>query len=258
LTPFTKKAVLGLTAMSALCLCATGCGSSASGTGTTSSTGPSSRTSPAASQPDPLAGLNANQIAAKAIRDLKSAPSFTISGTTVDDGEMATVSVGVTGKGCVMTLTMGSKGKATFVYLGQTVWMKADDAFWKSQAGGDAGSSTDTAMYAGKYVRIPAPADSGPAVSGGACNSSEMTSSSSVFPLLTDAVKGALTTVSGQRVYPLTDKAKDESMYVTDAGAPRIIKIVSTKPGNDFQLNVTDGIPESITAPPASETATMP
>jgi hypothetical protein len=180
-----------------------------------------------------------------------------MSGTAAADGQTATVSVGVTGKGCAMTENMGSKGNATIIYIGQTMWMKADAAFWKSQAGG-AGSSPDMTMYAGKYVQIPASAGSGPALSGRTCNASEMTSSSSQFPLLTDAVKGALTTVNGQRVYPLTDKAKDESMYVTDAAAPQIIKMVSTKPGNDFQLSITDGIPKSITTPPASETATMP
>jgi hypothetical protein len=244
--------------MAAACLSAAGCGSPAPSAGTTAGTGPASRTSTAASQQDPLAGLTANQIAAKAIGDLKSAPSFTMSGTAADDGQLAAVSMGVTGKGCLMTLNMGSKGNATLIYIGQTMWMKADAAFWKSQAGGDAGSSPDMSMYAGKYVQIPASAGSGPALSGGTCNASEMTSSSSQFPLLTNAVKGVLTTVSGQRVYPLTDKAKDESMYVTDAAAPQIIKLVSTKPGNDFQLSITDGVPKSITAPPASETATMP
>lgn len=62
-------------------------------------------------------GLTANQIAAKAISDLKSAPSFTMSGTAADDGQTATMSIGVTGKGCTMTVNMGSKGNATINHL---------------------------------------------------------------------------------------------------------------------------------------------
>lgn len=255
---FTMKAVLGLTAMAAGCLSAAGCGSSAPSAGTTSSNGAASGTSTAASQPDPLAGLTGKQIASKAINGLKSAPSFTLTGTGPYDGKTATMSIGVKANGCTMSMDMGSQGSMTMIMIGNTMWMKADAAFWKSAAGSQSGGADAESMFAGKYLKIPGGSSSGLSPAAGTCNRNEMTSPSSSIPLSADVVKGALTTVNGQRVYPLTDKSEDGTAYVTDTSAPRIIKIVSTKPGDSAQFTVAYGGPAAVTAPPASETATMP
>jgi len=233
---FTTKAVLGVTAAAAVCLSAAGCGSS-----------------------DPLAGMTAKQIATKAISDLKSAPSFTVSGSGPYDGQTATMSFGVKGNGCIMTMDMGSKGSMTMTMIGTTAWIKGDATFWKAATASQGGGTADMGnMFAGKYLKIPAEAGNGLAQTAGMCDVNQMTSSSSQMPLTVDVAKGTMTTVNGQQVYTLTDKAKDVTMYVTDTSTPQIIKAVSKQNGNSGEFTITYGAPKSITAPPASETTVLP
>jgi hypothetical protein len=233
---FTTKAVLGVTAAAVVCLSAAGCGSS-----------------------DPLAGMTAKQIATKAISDLKSAPSFTVTGSGPFDGQMATMSVGVKGNGCTMAMDMGSKGSMTMTMVGTAVWIKGDATYWKAATASQGGGTSDVGnMFAGKYLKLPASADSGLSQTAGMCNVNQMTSSSSQMPLTVDVSKGAMTTVNGQHVYTLTDKAKGITMYVTDTSTPRIIKIVGKQKGNSGEFTYTYGVPKSITAPPASETEAIP
>lgn len=233
---FTTRAVLGVTAAAAVCLSAAGCGNS-----------------------DPLAGMTAKQIATKAISDLKSAPSFTVTGSGPYDGQTAAMSFGVKGNGCTVTMDMGSKGSMTMTTIGNTAWIKGDATFWKAATAGQGGGTANIGnMFAGKYLKIPADAGSGLTQTAGMCDVNQMTSSSSQMPLTVDVAKGAITTVNGQQVYTLTDKAKDITMYVTDTSTPQIIKVVSKQNGNSGEFTITYGAPKSITPPPASETMIMP
>lgn len=234
---FTTKAVLGVAAAAAVCLSAAGCGGSS----------------------DPLAGMTAKQIATKAISDLKSAPSFTATGSGPYDGHTATMSFGVKGNGCTMTMDMGSKGSMAMTMIGNSAWIKGDATFWKAATAGQGGGTADMGnMFAGKYLKIPAEAGSVLSQTAGTCDVNQMTSSSSQMPLTVDVAKGTMTTVNGQRVYTLTDKAKDITMYVTDTSAPQIVKIVSKQNGNSGEFTIAYGVPKSITAPPASETEVLP
>jgi hypothetical protein len=195
----------------------------------------------------------------KALDDLKSAPSLTLAGTLSDKGQPETVSFGIARNGCINTVNMGSKGTMTMIMVGKSAWMKADAAFWKSNGGADAGMLSG---FVGKYVKMPA--DGGGAASGAAtCSVSQLTSSSSQVPLSEEVIKGALTTVDGQRVYSLLhkDKTEDDTMYVTDTSTPRLIEVVGkevSKGGTSGRFTVTYGVPGSVTAPPASQTTAFP
>lgn len=233
----TSTRLPGIAAAAAVCLLAAGCGAAAHSSGTSAQ--------PAGS-PDPLASLTAKQIVTKALDNLKSAPGFTMTGTATVNGQPTTMSFGVADNGCIDTVSMGSKGTMTMIMIGQAMWTKGDAAFWKSSGLGS--------KYAGKYMKV----SGGSAPAGTTCSKDQMMSGSSRVPLSTDVVKGALTTVNGQRVYPLTDKAKDVTMYVTDTSAPRFVEMVSQKKGDSARFTVAYGVPKSLTAPPASETTTMP
>src|SRR5579872_2962343 len=81
--------------------------------------------------------MTANQVAANALGDLKSAPSFGISGTTVD-GQGAPGSMRLEykhGTGCEGTVGWGSKGSLYLVLIGGTAWEKPNDAYWKAYEG---------------------------------------------------------------------------------------------------------------------------
>lgn len=198
---------------------------------------------------DPLSGMSGKQVAAKAIADLKSAPSFTITGSGPYNGQTMTIGLGFKGgNDCAGTVGLGSDGTMAIVVIGGTAWVKLNATFWKTEAG-SAGAEL-ARLLAGKYFRAPTTASNVSQLAN-VCNVDQMTSQMS---LPADTAKGAFTTFGGQRVLTLTDKAKQSTMYVTDTAAPRILKVVSKQPGNSGQLSITYGLPAKITAPPASET----
>lgn len=247
------QAALGAAVATAAGLAAAGCtpsANSAGGPGHGAGTSPS----PTASA-DPLVGLTAQQIAVKAIDGLKSVPSFTMTGTVPVNGKTATMSYGITGNGCSMTMSMGSQGTMTMLLIGKTMWMKGDAAFYKSSGSGDMGMMK---AFVGKYVKLPADEGSKVAPASAECSVSEMMSSSSQVPLSADVVRARRTTLNGQPVYSMTDKAGDATMYVTDTAVPRVVELVSTKKGDTGHFTVTYGVPKSITPPPASETTNFP
>jgi hypothetical protein len=231
---FTMKAVVGVT-VAAACLSATACGGSS----------------------DPLAGMTGKQIAAKAMSDLKSAPSFTLTGTGIPfQGKTATMSVGMAGKDCTMSVDIGSAGTMTMVMIGTSAWMKADADFLKTEDGSD--GSAIAFLVAGKYLKIPASSMSGLTQGSGVCDRNGLDSSLSGLSPSSNVTKGTPTTVNGQKVYPLADKADKTTFYVTDTSTPWIIKFVDTKSGEAGQATITYGVPKSITAPSASETVSLP
>jgi hypothetical protein len=198
---------------------------------------------------DPLSGMSGKQVAAKATADLKSAPSFTITGSGPYNGQTMTIGLGFKGgKDCAGTVGLGSEGSMAIVVIGGTAWVKLSATFWKSEAG-SAGAEL-AQLLAGKYFKAPTTASNVSQLAN-VCNVNQMASQMSVPA---DTAKGAFTTVGGQRVLTLTDKAKESTMYVTDTATPRILKVVSKQPGNSGQLIITYGVPAKITAPPASET----
>jgi hypothetical protein len=212
----------------AACLAAAGCGSGSS---------------------DPLSGMSAKQIATKAVDSLKSAPAFTIVGSGPDDGHTININLGFKGgKDCVGTLSEGSEGSLDLVVIGNTVWLKPDATFWKTQAG-SAGAQV-AKVLAGKYVQAPT-SNSNAASLAGVCNASSMTSQMNIP---TDVTKGALTTVDGKKVLPLIDKSKDSTLYVTDTSTPQIVQVVSRQSGNSGQFTITYGVPTTVSAPPGSQT----
>jgi hypothetical protein len=215
-------------------LAITGCGSSGGGGGKST---------------DPLSDMSAKQVAAKAIADLRSAPSFTIRGSGPDNGQTVSLSLGYKGgTNCEGTIGLGPDGTLTITVIGGTAWVKPNATFWKTEGGSDGAQAGK--LLAGKYLKAPTTSHDISQLAS-VCNVGQLTSQMS---LPADTAKGSFTTVGGQRVLTLTDKAKDSTMYVTDSATPRILKVVSKKPGDSGQFTIAYGIPATIAPPPASET----
>lgn len=222
---FALRAALALAAASGVCLAADGCGSGG----------------------DPLASMTANQVVTKALGDLKSAPSFGTSGTTVD-GQGVPESMRLEykhGTGCEGTVSWGSKGSLYLVVIGGTAWEKPDDAYWKTYEGKSAAQVI--ALIGGRYLKGSA-SDSYFAPLAQVCDTDTFASS---IKLPKDLVKESVTTVDGQRVVPLT--AKKGTMDVTDTSSPRILRVTGTNAGISTGLIFTYS-PVSLTAPPAGQT----
>lgn len=132
--------------------------------------------------------------------------------------------------------------------MGGTVWVKPDNAFWKSFAGGSAQQAI--AVLGGKYLKTTA-SDPNMADMVKICNVSDLSSSIAKASKVT---KGAVTTIDGQRALALKDVAKGGTMYVTDTSAPRILQVTNpSKSDGGSTMKFTYG-QVKVTAPPASQT----
>jgi hypothetical protein len=224
---FSLRTALTFTAASAICITAAGCGGG-----------------------DPLAGLSAKQVLSRAVSDLKSAPSFHISGTANEQG--TSISLDLTykhGTGCEGTLGLPSKGSIYLLVIGGTAWLKPDQAYWESNAGNSA--SSVIAAISGKYLRVSTSSSS---VSGlvQLCDANALASS---FTSPKDIAKGGTSTINGQQALALKDPAKSSTLYVTDTSSPQILRLTSTQSGSHGRIDFTGyGNSVTLTPPPASET----
>jgi hypothetical protein len=246
-----RKALPGLIAVAAASmagLAVTACGTSAtSGTSGTAGTSGGSGTSASSTVADPLASLTGEQIVAKAVSDLKAAPSFTMAGTVTDKSGTYNVNLSYKkGAGCKGTVAQPGKGSFAMVVIGTTAWVKPDDAFWKANAGSQA--SAAIALLSGRYLK-------GSTSNANVASLTKLCDVTSLATSLTEATgvaKGPVTTVSGQRVLPLTDKVKGGTLYVTDTSPPRIIELSNAKAGHSGKLTFSY-TPVTLTPPPASQ-----
>lgn len=197
----------------------------------------------------PLAGMSGKQVLDKAVSDLKSAPSFTVSGSTIEPGSTNTVNLGFKpGKGCMGTVTQGGEGSYTMVLIGTTTWVKPDDAFWKANLGNSKAPHI-IAVQRGRYLKGSTTDPIASALTK-LCDLNTMTSQLS---LPTDVVMGKVTTVNGQHAVPLTDKLLGGTLYVTDASTPQVLQLVKSSAGTSVKLNFNVGAPVTVIAPPTSQ-----
>jgi hypothetical protein len=211
-----------------------------------------STAAPVASRLDPLAVLSGHQLAAEALTNLNAAPTLTMSGTSSQPGDEFTMDLALEpGHGCAGTIE-GKSGTIKLVVIGKTVYFKADDAFWKANAGSQAGPTI--AVINGRYIKASASAQ-GMADFVHLCDATQTLNSNDAFNDKDTITKGAPTTIEGTKVLLLKDKDKDEEMYVTDTGEPEIVKLVEGKrnPDGAGELTLSVGAHVTLTPPPPSQ-----
>jgi hypothetical protein len=229
--------LIAVAAASVTCLAVTACGGS-TGTGT----------SAGSVVAGPLASLTGDQIVAKAVAGLKAAPGFTMAGTVTDSSGTYNVNLSYKkGQGCQGTVAQPGKGSFAMVVIGTTAWVKPDDAFWKANAGSQAGAAI--ALLSGRYLK----GSTGNANVASLTKLCDITSLASSLTEATNVAKGPVTMMGGQRVLPLTDKAKGGTLYVTDASPPRILQLSNPKAGHSGKLTFSY-TPVTLTPPPPSQT----
>jgi ribosomal protein S8E len=220
---------LAFTLISPACLAVTGCGSGST---------------------DPLSGMSASQVVGKAVSDLKSEPHFSISGKINSDGQNLGLALGYKSPSpseCQGTIGLDNKGSFGVVSIGDAVWVKPDNAFWKAFAGSSAQQAI--AVLGGKYLKTSS-SDPNMADMVKICNVNEL---SSMFANTGTVTKGAVTTIDGQRALALKDSKEGGTLYVTDTSAPRILQVTNPSKSDGGSLTFTyDTV--TVTAPPASET----
>lgn len=241
--------LIALAAASVTCLAVTACGgTSGSGTGGTGGAHGPAPATPATTAADPLASLSGDQIVAKAVAELKAVPSFTMAGTVTNSSGTYNVNLSYKmGSGCQGTVAQPGKGSFAMVVIGATAWVKPDDAFWKANAGRQANAAI--ALLSGRYLK-------GSTSNANVASLTKLCDVNSLASSLTKATgvaRGPVTVIGGQRVLPLTDKAKGGTLYVTDANPPRILQLSNSKVGDSGKLTFSY-TPVTLTPPPASQT----
>lgn len=231
------RATLGIAVAAAACLPVTACGT-----------------------PDPLANTAGKQISAKAIADTKAAPSFTMKGSSTQQGQTGAIDIGITdGNRCTGSISLNSHGSMDLVLIGKTVWLKFDSSMWKYIGHTEAGSKGAQIgtmlgqMFSSKYIEVK-PGDKGASDLTSMTKMCTPSEALSDMNLSNDTVKGPVTTVAGKKVLTLSDKKKDTSMTVTDAAKPQIVTIIDKQPKNKGQVTVVYGTPTSVSPPPSYET----
>jgi hypothetical protein len=203
-------------------------------------------TIPASANPvrDPLSGLTANQIAAKAAADQAAATSVHVSVIITAKGTTRSLlDVTATRHACAGStgLILGG-GTEHFVQIGKHEWVLLTERLM-ANAGY---TKAEIAKYAGKWA-----IDNGPSSSLGFTTCSLSTSG---FPR-TGWTKGPASTVAGQHAVEVSNKKKKINVWVSDSARPEILK--NTTPGavatySRYNAKVT------ITPPPARDVVSLP
>jgi hypothetical protein len=102
----------------------------------------------------PLAGLTGSQVAARALANLKTAPSLHVADTMSTSGQTVTLNVSLSkAGGCSGTVAMSGSaapfdGTVQVTVTGKTVYILPDQKFWDSVGGSGGGP------LAGKWIRL--------------------------------------------------------------------------------------------------------
>jgi len=200
---------------------------------------------------DPLESSSASQVAQQAVTDLKAAPTVTMNGSVSQGGTSYTINLQTKkGTGCTGTVGEGGKGSLALVVIGKTVWIKPDTTMWKSFLGGSQASQA-IALINGRYLESSAKDASSLASLISLCNPNSLVSG---VTTTRDLSKGTITTVNGERVLPLQDKAHGGTVDVTDESVPEITELSGNGSGDTGKIVFMEGTPVTVTAPPASQT----
>jgi hypothetical protein len=221
--------------MAAVVLTAAGIGAAACGT--TSSSTPST----------PLAGLSADQIATKAIANLKAATTVRVSGDVSGSGQTYGLDLTlVRAQGCTGTMSQQGTGSFTLVAIGKAVWIKPDRQFWKRVGGSD---PAVLKLLLGKYMKVKATSQLGSLSA--FCGPSQL---AGTFGHNTPAglTEGKTSTIAGQQTLQIKDTGDSATLYVSDTAKPLIVEIAGGSQGtltfSDYNSTV------KLTAPPKRET----
>jgi hypothetical protein len=235
------------TALAALCLAAattvglTACQSGQSGQDRADSkqtkTGSSPSSTPSKAK-EPFAGLTGGEIADRAVEATTGASSLRMTGDVPDDGSGGTITLdmALNKKGeCAGTMSMGGQGEAELIKVGDTVYMKYDEAFLRAQSKGEKKADVDAAvaLLAGKWTKMSAKGEDAKDIAGFCDLDTVLGDAGDVN---SDAQRGKTTTVDGTPAIVLheRDGKGRYTLYVATEGEPYLLRVddaSGTNPG---------------------------
>ena len=209
----------------------------------------SATAAPLAPAGNPLARLTADQIAKKAVTDLKAAASFHYHGSGKTSGQTVSISMSVTHKGCTGWIGAGRHGGFAILAIGKTAWIQPNDKFWE-YAGIPA---SELPAVHGKWLKDTGTGSNSLSVAlAPFCNANKLVST--LTPQLTGLVKGKTTKISGHPALQLRNTSGSESIYVSISSRPEILRISD----NGTITFSAYGARVTLTPPPASDVIKLP
>jgi hypothetical protein len=203
-------------------------------------------TASASTAGDPLSGLSADQIASKAVANLKTASTVRLTGNVSSSGQTYDLNLAlVSAKGCTGTIAQVGTGTFKYVVIGNEIWIQPDRQFLDKTAGIDAAALK---VLSGKYLNVKATSQFGGLRA--LCSPSQL--AASFDNGAADLEKGKTVTISGQPALQINQKGTPASIFVSETTQPELLRISGGSNGtldfSDYNGSVT------LTAPPASET----
>jgi hypothetical protein len=193
----------------------------------------------------PFAELTADQIASKAVADLKAASSFRVAGSASESGQTYTLDIAYGTRNCRGAVALSGEGSIVLLKKGNKVWLKPDNRFWRYIAGSSAPDVLN--ILAGKYL---APSKSTNLNSFTSfCDRRDFTDAFDRG--MTGMSKGKVTMISGRRALQIHNGMS--TAYVTISAHPEFLRIIENNGRGHLNLTGYD-LPVSVTAPPASMT----
>ncbi|MES5822000.1 hypothetical protein [Streptomyces sp. RG80] len=242
------------TALAALCITAaatvglTGCQSGQDKSdGKARTSGSSSASSTPSKAKEPFAGLTGAEIADRAVEATTGASSLRMKGDVPDggsDGSGGTIKIDMAlnkqGE-CAGTMSVGGQGKADLIKVGDTVYMKYDEAFLRAQSKGEKKSDVDAgvALLAGKWTKMSAKGEDAKDIAS-FCDLDTVLGEADDAD--SDASRGKATTVDGTPAITLHERdGKDRyTLYVATEGKPYLLRVDSASASDPGTLTFSE------------------
>jgi hypothetical protein len=169
---------------------------------------------------NPLAGLTADQIASKAIANLKAASSVHLTGSGKYSGQAFTFNMSLTPMGCDGTVAL-PPAKGTFVLLvvGKRVWIRPSNQFWES----DGVPSSELSKVSGKYIAVTGAAAK--QISGIDVLCTPKDFADNFGGAVTGLVTGGTSVIGGQPAVEVKDRADSAFMDVSISARPEVLRL---------------------------------
>jgi len=179
------------------------------------------------------------------------AKSVRIKGEVTSGGKTQTINIAGDRDGKnTSALVNDGTGQAELLTVGDSVYIKADTAYWTEHA-----SATAAKVAAGKYVKVPA------GIGAGALRVGSMLDGAFTdLPLAGLLQKVEATDLEGTPAYVLADRLNPQAgrIYISADGNARLLRIVSTKTSaGTLDFSEWDAVPPK-SAPPADQLVKIP